>query len=271
MRRGKVWIIIIILIIVLLMAGGAYYFFFYNRVPAPAPGPTVRNFLSAAMEPVGRCMYVYGGGWDDHTYGAAEETKTVGASPNWYEFFKQCDESYDYEHVYGHSHDGLDCTGYIGYSVYQVFEDAYSDSGYVVESSLMPENYAKVFGGEVVPPSEITEYRPGDIMGIKGHVCIAIGTCEDGSLLFTHASPPVISLCGTPTPDGEENSQAVALAEKYMKKYFPECSEKYENWSRNLTYLTKFRLYQWDRGVLTDPEGFDEKTPEEILRVLLGP
>ncbi len=106
-------------------------------------------------------------------------------------------------------------------------------------------------------------------MGIKGHVAIAIGTCGDGSLLFLHASPPVVSLCGTPTPDGNTESQAIALAEKYMKKYFPECSEKYQNWSRGLSYLTKFRLMRWNRSVLADPDGLDRMSPEEILRKIV--
>lgn len=266
----KRWVrILVILLVLLLIAGGIWYFFIYQKAPiTEGPRETVRNFLKAAMEPVGRCLYVYGGGWDEHSYGAAEETKTVGVSPNWEAFFDENDETYDFERVSGHYHDGLDCSAFIGYAVYQVFEDAYSDNGYVVESSNMPENYAKLFSGEVIKPSEITEYRPGDIMGIKGHVGIAIGTCEDGSLLFVHASPPVVSLCGTPTPDGNVDSQAVALAEKYMKKYFPECSKKYENWSRGMSYLTKFRLMRWNREVLADPDGFDEMTPEEILHKL---
>ena len=264
---------ILAILLALLTAGGAYYYFFFFQKPPIVEGPreTVRNFLKAAMEPVGRCLYVYGGGWDEHSYGAAEETKTVGVSPNWYEFFCENDESYDYERVGGgHFHDGLDCSGFIGYAVYQVFEDAYSDNGYVFESTNMPEKYAQMFDGEVIPASEITEYRPGDIMGIKGHVGIAIGTCEDGSLLFVHASPPVVSLCGTPTPDGNAESQAVALAEEYMKKYFPECSGKYENWSRGMSYRTKFRLMRWNREVLADPDGFDGMTPEEILKNLFG-
>ena len=264
-KRSRVAAIILIVLLAALIC----FLLFRNRFIEPK-GPTVKKLLKAAMEPVGQCLYVYGGGWAEDGSGAAEETMTIGVSPNWYRFFRENDTGYDYEKITGHYHDGLDCSGYIGYAVYQVFQNSYNENGYVFISSQMPEVYAEMFQSEVISANKVTEYRPGDIMGIKGHVAVAIGTCEDGSLLFLHASPPVVSLCGTPTPEGDSESQAIALAERYMKKYFPECSEKYQNWSRGASYLTKFRLMRWNRDVLSDPEGLDRMSPEEILREIIG-
>lgn len=63
-------------------------------------------------------------------------------------------------------------------------------------------------------------FTPGDVVAIDGHVWMVIGMCSDGSVVIVHATPPVIQISGTVTPSGSKNSEAVQLAQAYMKKYF---------------------------------------------------
>ncbi len=230
--------------------------------------PTVKKLLTAAMEPVGTTLYVYGGGWNEDDSGAGEETLTYGISPRWYEFFKENDAEYDFEDTMYRIHDGLDCTGYVGYVVYQVFGKDFSDNGYVYPSKDMVGEYADIFNGTFVSKDGIGRYYPGDIMGTDGHVFIVIGECSDGSLLFVHASPPVVSICGTKTPEGNPDSEAVGLARKYMSEFFPESYARYDTCIRDVDFLTDYNQMHWNRNVLSDPDGYDAMTPEEIMEDL---
>ncbi|MBQ9200378.1 MAG: hypothetical protein IJ141_09400 [Lachnospiraceae bacterium] len=227
--------------------------------------PTVKKLLTEAMEPVGTTLYVYGGGWNEDDSGAGVEALSYGISPRWYEFFKENDENYDFQDTMYQIHDGLDCTGYVGYVVYQVFGDSLSDKGYVFPSKDMVGEYADKFNGTFINKDWIERYYPGDIMGTDGHVFIVIGKCVDGSLLFVHASPPVVSICGTKTPDGNSDSEAVRLAKKYMSKYFPESFGRYDTCIRDTDFLTDYNQMHWNRNVLSDPDGYDDMTPEEIM------
>lgn len=232
--------------------------------------PTVKNFLQAAMEPVGTTLYVYGGGWNEDDSGAGTETLSYGISPRWYDFFKENDADYDFEDTMYQIHDGLDCTGFVGYVVYQVFGKSFSDKGYVYPSKDMVGEYADKFNGTFISKEGIERYYPGDIMGTDGHVFIVIGECSDGSLLFVHASPPVVSLCGTKTPEGNSDSEAVGLAREYMSKYFPESYERYDTCIRDVDFLTDYNQMHWNRNVLTDPDGYDNMAPKEILEDLFS-
>ncbi|MDD6810458.1 MAG: hypothetical protein PUD93_01120 [Lachnospiraceae bacterium] len=48
-----------------------------------------------------------------------------------------------------------------------------------------------------------SEFHPGDVFSIRGHVWICVGTCEDGSILILH-STAAESRTGQPRgePDG---------------------------------------------------------------------
>lgn len=226
---------------------------------------TVRDLLAAAMEPVGRCLYVYGGGWNEDDTGAGTDAVTFGASPRWYEFFLEHDKDYDYREYRYQIHDGLDCSGFVGYTIYQVFGSEHG-VGYVFKSGETGEKLTEIFGGKITSADESDGCLPGDIMFRNGHVYIVIGVCEDGSVLFVHASSPVVSLCGTPSPDGDGNSEAVALALRYMENYRPECYEKFgSTCSRGMSYLTDYSRYRWDASTLADPDGYYEMSAEEIL------
>lgn len=104
-----------------------------------------------------------------------------------------------------------------------------------------------------------------------GHVYMVVGSCKDGSMVFLHSSPPGVTLCGTTTPSGKTNSQAVKLARKYMKKYYPVWYKKFGDCSRGISYLTDYHQMRWDisgKSVMTDPDHYRKKSAEQILKDL---
>ena len=233
--------------------------------------PTVKDFLLAAIEPVGKCLYIYGGGWNEEDTGAGVEAMSYGVSPRWIEFFDEQDNTYKQEEHEYEIHNGLDCTGYLGYSVYQVFGDRYADDGYVFTSGTVGDNYLRLFGGKLVPKAMAPKHRAGDIMNRRGHVWIALGECDDGSVLMLQASPPHVSFCGTPTSDGDKNSEAVMLAKKVMKTIVPEAFGRYsQSCSCGTTYLTDYHCYSFPEEVLPDPDGLREMTAAEVVAELFG-
>ena len=44
---------------------------------------TVKNLLKTAIKPVGKVLYVYGGGWNQEDNGAGRPAKTIGLYPLW--------------------------------------------------------------------------------------------------------------------------------------------------------------------------------------------
>ena len=238
----------------------------------PASAATVKDLLQTGLEPMGQCVYVYGGGWNEADTGAGRECLTRGLSSRWAEFYNQNTAAYDWTKTKYQIHNGLDCTGYTGWVLYQLFGDSYSKSGYVFPSGQVAENYARLFGSEIIPPERITVRQSGDVMAKKGHVYIVLGQCADGSVVLMHASPPSVSLAGTVDRNRNDNSQAVRLAKAYMEKYFPTDAARYANYARvgreNYSYVTDFSEIRWKPAVLEDPDGYRMMTAEEILQDL---
>lgn len=243
---------------------------------APTPTPTEASvedtksllvFLQIAMLPVGQTMYVWGGGWNEEDTGAGIEAVTLGVSPAWEEFASMQDETYNYQETRYQIHNGLDCSGYVGWAVYNILETENGLEGYVLSSTKMAENYADRGWGEYIPASQMSHWQTGDIMSMKGHVWIAVGTCEDGSVLFLHSSPPGVAFCGTKTEDGGK-SMAVSLAEKIMQTYYPAWYAKFPECSRPYSYLTGSSAMRWSREVLADKEGLAGMSAEEVITVL---
>ena len=76
--------------------------------------------------PIGKTMYIYGGGWNENDTGAGIEAMTLGIDPKWAEFAQKQDSSYnfkdyDYKQNKEYIHLGLDCSGYIGWLLYNIF------------------------------------------------------------------------------------------------------------------------------------------------------
>ena len=246
----------------------------FAEPPKPQPGvKTVKNLLVTAIAPVGKTMYIWGGGWNEEDTGSGEGSTHIGPMPEWEHFAKQQDANYDFRNFKYQINNGLDCSGFVGWVLYNVFNTENGKEGFVMPSTKMAREFANRGFGTFKDKSEVTDYKPGDIMSMPGHVWICIGQCEDGSVVFVHSSPPGVQINGTTTPDGNEDSMAIKLATHYMNKYYPEWAEKYPKFSRGDIYLTKSDQMRWTldgTGVLTDPDGLADMSVTKLLDTLVA-
>lgn len=239
---------------------------------------TVKNLLQTAIAPIGSTMYVWGGGWNKADTAAGKDAKRIGLSPAWRTFAANKGSSYNYRNYRYQIHDGLDCSGYVGWCVYNIRNTTNNKKGYVYSASKQAEQFAKLGFGSYTPADKVTEYQAGDIMSSTcaccGHVWMVVGACTDGSVVLVHASPAGVQICGTVTPEGKKNSEAYRLARKYMRKYYKTWYEKYPDVSRGTTYLSHYGQMRWKTGgqdvILSDPDGYQNMSAEEILKDLFG-
>ncbi|MCI5954729.1 MAG: hypothetical protein MRZ49_09195, partial [Lachnospiraceae bacterium] len=274
----------------------------YEPPVTGTPGEhTLKNFLATALEPVGTTLYIYGGGWNWQDNGSSIQATTIGISPDWVRFFIEQDEDFTYRakdggfYPYGGFNEyysaGLDCSGYLGWVVYNTLNDKSGGEGYVGSSTGFAKRLADMGFGDwtqkVAVPDGSSEIavKPGDIVSIKGHVWISLGTCADGSVVIVHSTP---SDSRTGQPGGgvqigaigdTEECEAFRLADFYMSKYYPEWYRRYAvSLKKPGTYFeikgdTAGR-FTWDvmgeESVLTDPEGFQKLSPEEVLSELFA-
>lgn len=237
---------------------------------------TIKNFLQTAIAPIGSTMYVWGGGWNKADTAAGKDAKRIGLSPKWREFAKNKDASYNYNRYRYQIHNGLDCSGYMGWCVYNVLHTKQGQKGYVYKASKQAEKFAGFGFGDYRQANEITDYCAGDVMSSScqccGHVWIVVGQCEDGSVVLVHSSPSGVQLCGTVTPAGTVDSKAYQLAKKYMKKYYGNWYKKYPKVSRGTSYLNHYGQMRWDTSgekvILSDPDGYQNMGAEEIIKDL---
>lgn len=260
----KILIIISIIIIVLLLAGEIYIQKRKEIRESIDTEYSIDQFLKIAKEPLGKTMYVWGGGWNEEDNGAGVEAVTLGVSPSWEKFASKQDENYDFEKTRYQIHDGLDCSGYIGWAVYNLFERENGKEGYVVSASQMAQFLAQKGLGEYTKESKVKDWKAGDVMSMKGHTWLSLGSCEDGSVVVLHASPPGVTLSGTLLPDGKE-SIAVKLAKKYMCMYYPDWYKKYSVKPCKYDYLTDSARMRWADMVLSDRYELRQKSAEEVL------
>ena len=273
-----------------------------NGVPGER---TLKNFLSTALMPVGTTLYVYGGGWDWQDVGSAIQTRTIGVSQDWVTFFRSQDENYTFRdkngdetlkdaansyYPYGgyneYYYAGLDCSGYVGWVMYNVMNTESGLDGYVMSSTKTAKTFAHNGWGdwtqELEKPTDYAHsvFLPGDIFSIKGHVWICVGTCEDGSILILH-STAAESRTGQPGGGPElsaigedENCDAYRLADFYMSEYFPEWYARYPVALKDYEQYTAIDgeytgKFSWnltgENGGISDPEHYRSMTPEEIL------
>lgn len=228
---------------------------------------SILDFLEIALLPVGQTMYVWGGGWNEEDTGAGIEAVSLGVSPLWAEFAAKQDSDYDYKKTRYRIHDGLDCSGYVGWAVYNALETENGKDGYVLSSTKMAEEFAARGLGEYIPAKEMFCWQAGDIMSMKGHVWIAVGMCEDGSVLLLHSSPPGVAFCGTELKDGSK-SLAVLLAEHIMQTQYPEWYNRFPECARPYTYLTEASAMRWSREILSDEEGLASMLADEVAAIL---
>ena len=232
--------------------------------------PTLKKFLKNAVLPVGSTMYVYGGGWNEADTGAGEYAVSIGVPEEWRDFYEEQDASYDSSLHRYKINKGLDCSGYIGWAVYNTLENENGKDGYVFFAQEFADKLAGLGFGEKIEKNNISEYKPGDIMSSQSdsHAWICLGQCPDGSVVFVHSSPPGVRICGTACPDGRRDSEAVSLATQYMSSEFPDWYEKYSDCFKGSSYLTNYSQFRWytgENGVIDDPEGYSQMTAPQIL------
>ena len=268
----------------------------YKPPVAGTPGKrTLKNLLATALMPVGTTLYIYGGGWDWQDVGSSVQATSIGIAPEWTAFFQRQDEEYTYKNgdparSYYPFHEwneyyyaGLDCSGYLGWTVYNTLHAEPGNTGYVCQSTKFARHLSDLDLGAW--SREVEALGPGDIVSISGHVWLSLGTCPDGSVLILHSTPsdsragqpgggPQLSALGN-----SRDCQAYRLAERYLSTYYPAWYERYPvklcdpEVYRALNAETAGK-FAWDlegkKGGLTDPEGYRQKSPEEILEDLFA-
>lgn len=247
---------------------------FFERVEEARQEETsLLHFLKISLQPVGKTMYIWGGGWNEEDTAAGIEARTIGLSEGWKNFADKQNSSYNYKKTRYQIHDGLDCSGYVGWSLYNLFHSRDGEEGYVMKARDMTKTFSSKGWGRFVPPKSVKDFRAGDLMSNKTHVYIVIGACKDGSVVLLHASPPGVQINGTVSSKGRKNSEAARLAKHYMKTYYPKWYAKYGTKVLDKSYLTSYSQMRWYLGeefVLQDREELSSKTAKEVLKILFN-
>ena len=255
----------------------------YAQPIKAVPGErTLKNLLATAIQPVGQTMYTWGGGWNAEDTGSGMGSTTIGLRPEWKEFYLKQTQDYKFtEEIsedtggFKHINDGLDCSGFVGWTIYNVLNTENLKEGYVTFSSQMASKFAENGWGKFTNAENVEKHNPGDIMSGKGHVYICLGECDDGSIVVIHSSPCGVQINGTTTEDGNKNSLAIKLAEKYMRTYYSDWYEKYPACWRNESYLFYYDQMQWfvnnEQGsILVDPDNIKNMKAEKVLHLLFN-
>ena len=74
--------------------------------------------------------------------GARAAARTIGVSPKWKQFFQKQTSSYDYRTTKYQIANGLDCSGYVGWCVYNILNTTNGKAGYVMLAQKMAKNFA---------------------------------------------------------------------------------------------------------------------------------
>ena len=260
---------------------------------------TVKNFLLTALEPVGTTLYVFGGGWDWQDEGAGAQARSLGVSRDWRRFFLSQDGDYTYKDRDGNEENrdatisyypfggfnqyyyaGLDCSGYVGWAVYNTLETENGRQGYVGGANRMARRFAEMGLGRCTRDEPLAlSLHPGDIVSMEGHVWISLGLCADGSGVILHSTPSMSRL-GQPgggvqigAVGRDEACEAYRLADQYMAKYYPAWHERYGTALKSPELYFALKLeengrFAWSPEAVSDPEGIGRMTPAQALKAL---
>ena len=290
-------------------AASIYVAFVAEKYTAPVNGTpgekTLKNFIETALTPVGTALYVYGGAWDWQDDVSSNQTMTIGIPQSWIDFFQSQDASYTYRaknaagkddlanSYYWRSYNeyywaGVDCSAYVGWVVYNTMNTesaTVSESkGYVGSATSQAKRFANTEGWGTLDMGKAdtngkrhfddSTFNVGDIFSMNGHVWICLGTCEDGSIVFTHSTPSENNGAGIQISAIGPNKkcEAYKLASYYMEKFYPQWGERYDALLKGFDDYTVVTgssagKFTWalDGTGLTDPDGYATMTPAEIL------
>lgn len=233
---------------------------------------TIKNFLAGALQPVGSTLYIWGGG---HNY---SDSVRKGVSSAWKSFYSSQGGNYNYKSnglnnlSATNEAKGLDCSGFVGWSVYQVLQTASGGTCYTEVSGDIGSSYRSKGLGSILNQAYLAKTGwkvcPGDIGYDDGHTWIILGQCSDLSAVVLHSTPNAgVQISGTPTPGGAYNSQAVALAKQYMSKYAG--YKKFDYHTSCGNYIRRGNYFRWNT-TLSDPNGYKNMTADQILADLFS-
>ncbi len=267
---------------------------FEPRIKGEPGVKTVKNLIKTALSPVGSTLYVYGGGWNWQDDGSSLAATSVGVFPDWDRFFEINGADYEYDaedpassyypnggfNEYWYA--GLDCSGYLGWCVYNVLNEKSGGEGFVTSSTSFARSLAERGLGTVTegtPVPTLENYRPGDIVSIRGHVFMIIGVCSDGSVVIAHSTV-------TESRTGREGGgvqisavgwtkgcEAYAIADRFMTENFPEWNERYETDLKDPSLYFPNEggsVFSWSEKVLSDPDGIRSAFPDRVLAAAKG-
>ena len=149
-------------------------------------------------------------------------------------------------------------------------------SGYTVVSGEIGGLYKSKGWGNIYNQNYLsnTGYKlyPGDIGYDANHTWIILGQCSDKSAVILHSTPNAgVQISGTPTPNGNYSSQAIALAQKYMARYpgYQKMGASFYHTSSG-AYIRRGNYFRWSTDTLSDPNGYRYKTADQILADLFN-
>ena len=235
-----------------------------------ASDASVKKLLKNAIKPIGSTMFVYGGGWNSADTGAGKSAVTIGLSSEWKAFADKQDSTYNYRNVSDRAK-GLDSSGYIGWVLYNTLRTQSGGDGFVMKADTYDEKLSSLGLGKRTPKEDVTIRRPGDIMCSEsdGFAYIVVGPCSDGSLVVACASPPGVRLCGTPSANGNTDSEAVILVEQVMNDLYGNLYQRYPDCSKGYSYLTNYDKFSPDTSkVIKDSEGLRFMNAQEVINLL---
>ncbi len=243
---------------------------FYDSKGHAIQKSTILKFLKTALLPVGKTVYVWGGGWNK------EISTTIGVLPQWEDFFNRQTKKYNYKKTRYQTYNGLDCSGYVSWVLYNTFNTESGNGSFLMLAQNMTSTYSSWGWGDYSPAAKFSDHMAGDIMSTaEGHVYIVIGRCSDGSVVLVHSSPKGCMINGTVSRKGKVKSKAWRLAKKFMKHFYPAWYKKFPDVSRGKSYLRAYSRMRWyvdgrPNSVMTDPEGLRNMDAASVLRILFS-
>ena len=87
-------------------------------------------------------MYIWGGGWNEEDTGSGKGSTHIGVLPDWKNFSSKQDAGYNFFNYKYNINAGLDCSGFVGWAIYNVFNTQNEKDGYVMKSSVMANEFA---------------------------------------------------------------------------------------------------------------------------------
>ena len=217
---------------------------------------TIRGLLTNAVAPAGRVLYIWGGG-----HGGIDTSK-IGMLPGWTTFYNaHVSSSYNYDGYRWQYGMGLDCSGFVGWTVYNTL--------FTKDDVMDIDNTSTAIAADYISRGwcyHAEGFKPGDIVSRNGHVWISMGTCSDGSVLIMHSTPQGVQLSGT-------EGKSLELASKYMTKISKSTGWPFPIKQYGAGYLEYVGKATWKvdgSGILTDPEGLQKKSAEQVCKIIFG-